>query len=118
MKKAMLILWVIPLSIILVACGGGGEYDSDIESAINFHYDYHGEQFISDYETRENGNIVVHDNGKYITLSFFMPENDMKETSPYYYEKAGDSWNEMPRYEGERLINKTPDYQEQLGEEI
>ncbi|MFK3937972.1 cystatin-like fold lipoprotein [Alkalihalobacillus sp. NPDC078783] len=118
MKKLRLTLWMIPLAIILVACGGS-EYDEDIESAIDFHREY--PIYINEerkaMEVRENANIVVYDDGKYITLSFIDPE-DETEGRKESYEKVGNSWKQLKQYESEPLLNKTPVYQEQLGEEL
>ena len=117
MKKFFFALWLIPLAIISVACGSG-EYDQAIDEAIEYHHENRGGLFATayEYETRENANVVVHDNGKYIFLSFFDPNEDMKEGKQYYYERAGDTWSEMPQYEGQALMSKTPVYQEQMGE--
>ena len=119
MKKFVSALWLIPLAIFLVACGGG-EYDQAIDEAIEFHHENKDGAFasVSKHEIRENGNVVVHDNGKYVFLSFFNPDEDMKEGRKYYYERAGETWNRMAQYEGQALMSKTPDYQEQLGEEL
>lgn len=118
MKKLRLTLWMIPLAIILVACGGS-EYDEDIESAIDFHREYpiYTNEERKAIEVRENANIVVYDDGKYITLSFIDPE-DEKEGRKESYEKVGDSWTQLKQYESEMLMSKTPVYQEQLGQEI
>ncbi|MBM0066766.1 cystatin-like fold lipoprotein [Alkalicoccobacillus gibsonii] len=119
MKKVIFTLWLIPFTILLIACGNG-EYDQSIDDVIEFHHDDRNGMFASAYEheIRENGNIVVHDNGKYIFLSFYDPENDMREGDKYYYERAGETWNRLEQFEGQAMIGKTPEYQEQLGEEL
>ncbi|MEY8749666.1 cystatin-like fold lipoprotein [Alkalicoccobacillus gibsonii] len=118
MKKLRLTLWMIPLAIILVACGGN-EYETDIESVIDHHRDVtmYLDETRKVYEVRENANVVVYDEGKYITLSFIDPE-DETEGRQETYEKVGDSWTQLKQYESEKLLNKTPDYQEQLGKSI
>ncbi|MEN0642303.1 cystatin-like fold lipoprotein [Alkalicoccobacillus gibsonii] len=118
MKKSKLTLWIIPIAIVLVACGGN-EYETVIESAIDHHRDVtmYLDETRESYEVRENANVVVYDEGKYITLSFIDPEDETegrKET----YEKVGDSWTQLEQYQSEMLLRKSPSYQEQLGKEM
>lgn len=73
----------------------------------------------SDEYKRDNAKIRVYDDGKYIQLAFYQPE----ETAYSYYEKLGDSYEEMAHMPGDGdgdrlgLYKKTPDYKEVKGKE-
>ncbi|SCC39371.1 protein of unknown function with cystatin-like fold [Fictibacillus enclensis] len=73
--------------------------------------------------TRDNAIIRVYDGGKYIQLAFYMDDPDRELTPYYYYEKFGDSYEEMSGMpgsgEGDRLgfYKKAPDYEEVKGKE-
>nr|WP_223302500.1 MULTISPECIES: cystatin-like fold lipoprotein [Bacillus amyloliquefaciens group] len=79
----------------------------------------------SDEHKRDNAIILVYDDGKYIQLAFYQPEESSRRLTAYsYYEKLGDSYEEMAHMpgdgDGDRLgrYKKTPDYKEVKSKEI
>ncbi|SPU21163.1 lipoprotein [Niallia circulans] len=111
MRRVIRSLFIIPF-LILVGCSGS-EYDDLIEGAINQHREdrVHGEEY-----TREKADIAIWDNGKYVRISFI--DADGNKGRDTYYEVIGDRYEELKQYEGEQLMSKTPDYQEQLGKKL
>ncbi|AHZ14508.1 cystatin-like fold lipoprotein [Bacillus velezensis] len=78
----------------------------------------------SDEHKRDNAIICVYDDGKYIQLAFYQPEESSRRLTAYsYYEKLGDSYEEMAHMPGDGdgdrlgLYKKTPDYKEVKGKE-
>lgn len=74
----------------------------------------------SDEYKRGNAIIRVYDDGKYIQLAFYLPEESSRKSwlLILYYEKLGDSYEEMTHMPGDSdgdrlgLYKKTPDYKE------
>ncbi|WP_157404705.1 cystatin-like fold lipoprotein [Shouchella shacheensis] len=68
-------------------------------------------------DPRESADVTVWDDGRYIRIAF-IDEEDGSKVREEYYEVIGDNIERLKQYEGETLLSKTPDYQEQMGEEL
>ncbi|MGG1021600.1 MULTISPECIES: cystatin-like fold lipoprotein [Bacillus subtilis group] len=122
MKHVFIFLSLIML-FALTACGGN-KYDEAIDKVISQEkkslkeMDADNEDF-----TRDNAVIRVFDGGKYIQFAFYM-KNHSRELSTFkYYEKSGESYQKLDHMPGDGkgdrlgLDKKTPDYEENKGEE-
>lgn len=119
-KRIFIFLSFIML-FVLSACGGN-KYDEAIDSVINQEKNWHVKEGLdTKIITRDNAIIRVYDGGKYIQVAYYMDDSEL--TSYDYYEKLGDSYEEMSDMpgsgEGDRLglDKKTPDYEEVKGNE-
>ncbi|MEC1394115.1 cystatin-like fold lipoprotein [Bacillus velezensis] len=120
--KNLFIFLSISAILLLTACGEN-KYDDAINDVIKQEKKTREETNIdSDEYKRENSIIRVYNNGKYIQLAFYKPE-DKKLTAFSYYEKLGDSYEELTHMpvDGDQdrlgLYKKTPDYEEVKGKE-
>ncbi|MEX5838757.1 cystatin-like fold lipoprotein [Bacillus velezensis] len=120
--KNLFIFLSISAILLLTACGGN-KYDDAINDVIKQEKKTRKETNIdSDEYKRENSIVRVYNNGKYIQLAFYKPE-DKKLTAFSYYEKLGDSYEELTHMpvDGDQdrlgLYKKTPDYEEVKGKE-
>lgn len=119
--KRIFIFLSLIMIFVLSACGGN-KYDEAIDDVINQKKKYYEKEGLDTKEiTRDNAIIRVYDGGKYIQISYYMDDSD-RELAPYdYYEKLGDSYEEMSEMpgsgEGDRLglDMKKPDYEEIRG---
>ncbi|WP_240683060.1 cystatin-like fold lipoprotein [Bacillus velezensis] len=101
----------------LTACGGS-KYDNAINEVMKQEKKVRKEMRAdSDEHKRDNAIIRVYDDGKYIQLAFYQPEESSRRLTAYsYYEKLGDSYEEMAHMPGDGdgnrlgLYKKTPDY--------
>lgn len=107
---------------VLNACGGN-KYDEAIHSVINQEKKWHEKEGLdTKIITRDNSIIRIYDGGKYIQVAYYKDDSEL--TSYDYYEKLGDSYEEMSEMpgsgEGDRLglDKKTPDYEEVKGEQV
>nr|WGD74599.1 cystatin-like fold lipoprotein [Bacillus subtilis] len=108
--------------LLLTACGGN-KYDDAINDVIKQEKKTRKETNIdSDEYKRENSIVRVYNNGKYIQLAFYKPEDNYKKLTAFsYYEKLGDSYEELTHMpvDGDQdrlgLYKKTPDYEEDKG---
>ncbi|MCY8127276.1 DUF4467 domain-containing protein [Bacillus spizizenii] len=123
MKNLFISLSLI-MMFVLTACGGN-KYDDAIDDVIS-QYKEEREVNNPNYEiTRDNALVKVFDGGKYIQVAFYTPKDSNDELSSFsYYEKQGDEYirlEDMSRTgENDRLglSKKTPEYEEDKGEEI
>nr|WP_240939715.1 cystatin-like fold lipoprotein [Bacillus tequilensis] len=110
--------------LLLTACGGS-KYDNAINEVIKQEKKARKEmRAASDEYKRDNAIIRVYDDGKYIQLAFYQPEESSRKLTTYsYYEKLGDSFEENAHRpgggDGDRLglYKKTPGYEEVKGKE-
>lgn len=108
--------------MLLTACGGS-KYDNAINEVIKQEKKARKEMRAdSDEYKRDNAIIRVYDDGKYIQLVFYQPEESSRKLTTYsYYEKLGDSYEEMAHMPGSGeddrlgLSKKKPDYEEDKG---
>ncbi|KKI85319.1 hypothetical protein [Shouchella clausii] len=113
MKIFLRIFSVFFFLILASACAKGNEYNDLIDEAIEFHQNDH---FRGEEDSRDNADVTVWDNGRYIRIAFIDQEgNKVRER---FFEKVGGNFEELKQYEGESLMSKKPDYQEQMGEEL
>lgn len=117
MKRFLKIILLIPF--LLVGCSNSGsEYDEVIDKIVEYHQDRW------DYEpvegtARDNADITVWDEGRYVRIRFIEPEGkESSKGTESFYEIVGDDIEWLKQYEGEQLMSKTPDYQEQLGKKL
>jgi hypothetical protein len=106
---------------VLSACGRN-KYDEAIDSVINQGKEYYEKEGLDTKDiTRDNAMICVYDGGKYIQVAYYMDDSEL--SSYDYYEKIGDSYEEMSDIPGSGeadllgLDKKTPDYEEVKGKE-
>ncbi|MCC8304769.1 MULTISPECIES: cystatin-like fold lipoprotein [Bacillus] len=110
--------------LLLTACGGS-KYDNAINEVMKQEKKVRKEMRAdSDEHKRDNAIIRVYDDGKYIQLAFYQPEESSRRLTAYsYYKKLGDSYEEMAHMPGDGdgdrlgLYKKTPDYKEVKGKE-
>lgn len=119
LKRIFIFLSLIMI-VVLSACGGN-KYDEAIDNVINQEKKDREKDGLDAKEiTRDNAIIGVYDGGKYIQVAYYI---DTDRKLYYYYEKLGDSYEEMSDMpgsgEGDRLglDKKTPDYEEVKGKE-
>lgn len=122
LKRTFIFLSLIVI-FVLSACGGN-KYDETIDKVINQEIkDTKEDGMSTEGLTRDNAIIRVYDGGKYIQFAFYMDDQDRELTPYYYYEKLGDSYEEMSEMpgsgEGDRLglDMKKADYEEVKGKE-
>lgn len=122
-KRIFIFLSLITI-FVLSACGGN-KYDEAIDNVINQEKKWYEKEGLDTKEiTRDNAIIRIYDGGKYIQFAFYqMDDSDSELTSYVYYEKLGDSYEEMSEMpgsgEGNRLglDMKKPEYEEVKGKE-
>ncbi|MDM5197037.1 cystatin-like fold lipoprotein [Fictibacillus enclensis] len=121
MKRIFIFLNLI-IIVVLSACGGN-KYDEAIDNVINLEKKDREKDGLDAKEiTRDNAIIRVYSGGKYIQVAYNIDETDSKLY--YYYEKLGDSYQEMSKMPGSGeddrlgLDKKTPDYEEIRGEQV
>ncbi|WP_045927031.1 cystatin-like fold lipoprotein [Bacillus siamensis] len=123
MKNLFIFLNIFAV-LLLTACGDS-KYDNAINEVIKQEKKARKEMRAdSDEYKRDNAIIRVYDDGKYIQLAFYQPEESSRKLTTYsYYEKLGDSYEEMAHMPGDGdgdrlgLYKKTPDYEEVKGKE-
>lgn len=118
-KKFFIFLSLIMI-LVLSACGGN-KYDKAIDDVISQYKDYKGKDTRINV-SRDNSVVRVYDEGKYIQIAFYMPDDSFRKLTGFkYYEKIGDSYERMSHMpasgEGDRLglDEKKPDYEEVKG---
>lgn len=122
--KNLFIFLSISAILLLTACGGN-KYDDAINDVIKQEKKTRKETNIdSDEYKRENSIVRVYNNGKYIQLAFYKPEDNYKKLTAFsYYERLGDSYEELTHMpvDGDQdrlgLYKKTPYYEEVKGKE-
>lgn len=121
LKRIFIFLNLI-IIVVLSACGGN-KYDEAIDNVINLEKKDREKDGLDAKEiTRDNAIIRVYSGGKYIQVAYNIDETDSKLY--YYYEKLGDSYQEMSKMPGSGeddrlgLDKKTPDYEEIRGEQV
>ncbi|WP_078393446.1 cystatin-like fold lipoprotein [Shouchella patagoniensis] len=121
MKKSVLSVVAI-LGLLLAACGGS-EYDAEIEEVIDLYKNDDTAMIWMDEEqiTRENADISVYEEGRYIKIGFFDLEDEDKNVRFEFYERSRDTYEWLPRMNqtDDRLglADREPDYQEWQGKE-
>ncbi|SDJ00968.1 hypothetical protein SAMN04488123_1116 [Natribacillus halophilus] len=110
MKK----LLVLPVfAIVLMGCGS--EYDDTIDGAITYYHE-EGAYVDDDIETKDNAEILVWDDGRYISAVFFDEEGN--ETGDFVMEQVRGNFTEQRGDVDRMRENADADYKERFGEEI
>ncbi len=101
--------------LLLTACGGS-KYDNAINEVIKQEKKARKEMRAdSDEYKRDNTIIRVYDDGKYIQLAFYQPEESSRKLTTYsYFEKLGDSYEEMAHMPGNEDGDRLGLYRKQL----
>lgn len=101
--------------LLLTACGGS-KYDNAINEVIKQEKKARKEMRAdSDEYKRDNAIIRVYDDGKYIQLAFYQPEESSRKLTTYsYFEKLGDSYEEMAHMPGIEDGDRLGLYRKQL----
>ncbi|MBB6449772.1 hypothetical protein HNR44_001750 [Geomicrobium halophilum] len=109
MKK----LLVLPVfAIALMGCGS--EYDELIDGAISNHHEW--SDVDQEREIRENAEIMIWDDGRYISAVFF--DEDGSEIGDFVMEHARGNFTEELADVERMRENADVDYRERFGEEI
>ncbi|GAJ99582.1 hypothetical protein JCM19055_2591 [Geomicrobium sp. JCM 19055] len=109
----------MPFLLIVVGCGenvSGSEYDELLDAVAEYHYDsYSGANFEGD--PRENADLTVWENGRYVRIGFFS-EEDGSLMYKTYYEIVEDNIDRMDGYGENAVMSMEPEYQERMGNEL